>query len=221
MDRLDVWFQERGFTPWKFQLEAWSAFADGKSGLIHVPTGSGKTLAAFGGPLKSIHAKKGLQVLYLSPLRAVIRDIEKAITDIAHFIDPNLIIESRTGDTSARVRAKQSRRMPDILLTTPESFSLMLTRSDFQEQMKNLECVILDEWHELMSSKRGLQVELALSHLLPIVPSARVWALSGTISNLEEAAQVAVGLARKPVLISQTMKREVNIETIVPEDPLT
>jgi ATP-dependent Lhr-like helicase len=86
--------------------------------------------------------------------------------------------------------------------------------------VKNLNSIIIDEWHELMSSKRGLQVELALSHLLPLVPKARVWALSGTIANLEEAAQVAVGLQRKPILISQTMRREVKIETVVPEDPM-
>ena len=220
MTRLELWFKEQGFTPWKFQTDTWNAYLAEKSGLVHVPTGSGKTLAAFGGPFQTVKAKSGLQILYLSPLRAVIRDIQKAVTEVAAFVDPNLIVESRTGDTKANVRAKQSKRMPDILLTTPESLSLLLTRPDFREKTKTLTCIILDEWHELMSSKRGLQVELALSRLLPQVPNARVWALSGTISNLDEAAQVAVGLNRKPVLISQTMKREVIIDTLVPADPM-
>jgi ATP-dependent Lhr-like helicase len=220
MDRLSLWFKERGFTPFQFQTDTWNAYALGKSGLVHVPTGSGKTLAAFGGPLQEIRAHQGLQVLYLSPLRAVIRDVEKAIKEVASFIDPKIVVETKTGDTKASVRAKQSRRMPDILLTTPESLSLLLTRADFKEQIKNLKSVILDEWHELMSSKRGLQVELALSHLLPVVPEARVWALSGTISNLEEAAKVAVGMKRDPVLISQVMKRELQIDTLVPDDPM-
>lgn len=218
--KLETWFSAQGFTPSKFQTDTWDAFQQGQSGLVHVPTGSGKTLAAFGGPLSIIEARKGLQVLYLSPLRAVIRDVERAVKDVAQAIDPLILIESRTGDTSSSIRAKQAKRLPDVLLTTPESLSLLLTRPDFQNQVKNLKAIILDEWHELMSSKRGLQVELALSHLLPFAPDARVWALSGTIANLEEAAQTAVGIGRIPVLVSQPMKREIIIETIVPKNPL-
>jgi ATP-dependent Lhr-like helicase len=219
--RLAPWFQEKKFEPWPFQLSAWSAFLEGKSGLIHVPTGSGKTLAAFGGPLSLVQAEQGLQVLYISPLRAVIRDIERAVKEVAGTIDSKIIVESRTGDTTSRVRAKQTKRLPDVLLTTPESLCLLLTRDDFRERIKNLKSVILDEWHELMSSKRGLQVELALSHLLPRAKDARVWALSGTIANLKEAAQVAVGMDREPVLISQKMERAMNIHTVVPKDPLS
>lgn len=218
--QLLSWFQAKGYTPWKFQTDTWKAYAKGESGLIHVATGSGKTLAAFGGPLSEVKAKAGLQILYISPLRAVIRDIEKAVVEIAGVIDPNIIIETKTGDTSSKVRSRQTKRLPDILLTTPESFNLLLTRADFKSLVKNVKCVILDEWHELMSSKRGLQVELALSHLLPEVPEARVWAMSGTIANLEESAQVAVGMNRKPVIISHVMKREVKVTTQVPNDPM-
>jgi ATP-dependent Lhr-like helicase len=219
-DGLSNWFARRGLTPWSFQARAWDAYARGESGLIHVPTGSGKTLAAFGGPLRELKAKSGLQILYISPLRAVIRDVEKAVGEVVAQLEPSAILETKTSDTSAKIRARQSRRLPDILFTTPESLSLMLTRSDLLEQTKNLHSVILDEWHELMGTKRGLQVELALSHLLPKVPNARVWAMSGTLANLEEAAKAAVGLARAPVIISETMKREVEVQTIVPKDPL-
>ena len=219
--KLESWFASRGFTPWKFQTDTWNAYEKGESGLIHVPTGSGKTFAAFGGPLSEIQPKKGLQILYISPLRAVIRDIEKAVVDLAKFIHPDIIIETKTGDTSSKVRARQSKRLPDILLTTPESLSLLLTKSDLRNLTKNLRCVILDEWHELMGSKRGLQVELALSHLIPMSPDTRIWAMSGTLKNLEECARVAVGINRKPVFISQEFTREVHVTTIVPKNPLS
>lgn len=216
--RLHEWFSEKNFRPWPFQEETWKAYYKNQSGLVHVPTGSGKTLAAFGGPLSDLRAKVGLQILYISPLRAVIRDIEKAVIDVCRIVCPDAVIESRTGDTSSKIRARQAKRLPDILLTTPESLSLMLTRADFREKMKNLNAVILDEWHELLGSKRGVQVELALSHLRPIQPKMRVWALSGTIANLEEAARYAVGIGETAHLVSHAMKRPVRITTIVPED---
>jgi ATP-dependent Lhr-like helicase len=213
------WFRKKGFQPAKFQTEAWDAFDAGESGLLHVPTGSGKTLAAFGAPLSGLKAKKGLQVLYLSPLRAVIRDIELAVGDVCREVCPEAIIESRTGDTAAKIRARQVKRLPDVLLTTPESLSLLISKSDTLEKMKHLEAVILDEWHELMGSKRGVQVELALSHILAALPEVRVWALSGTIANLEEAAEYAVGMRRRPRVISHRMKRPIVIDTIAPSDP--
>jgi ATP-dependent Lhr-like helicase len=216
---LLAWFERKRYRPSKFQVEAWNAYDNGKSGLIHVPTGSGKTLAAFGAPLSHLKAKKGLQVLYLSPLRAVIRDIELAVDDVCREVCPEAIIESRTGDTAAKIRARQAKRLPDVLLTTPESLSLLISKSDSLEKMKNLQAVILDEWHELMGSKRGVQVELALSHILAALPDVRVWALSGTIANLEEAAEYAVGTRRQPTVISHKMDRPIVISTIAPEDP--
>jgi ATP-dependent Lhr-like helicase len=218
-EALLAWFHEKGYKPWPFQLEAWDGFDAGESGLIHVPTGSGKTLAAFGGPLSRLRARGGLQVLYLSPLRAVIRDIEVAVKEVCARICPDAVIETRTGDTASKVRARQVKRLPDVLLTTPESLSLLLTKADSLERMKGLRAILLDEWHELMGSKRGVQVELALSHVLPHVPEARVWALSGTISNLEEAAAYAVGGARTARIISHPMDRPVVIRTIAPDDP--
>lgn len=216
--RLRAWFTEKGFQPWPFQEELWKAYFEEESGLLHVPTGSGKTLAAFGGPLADLRAKAGLQVLYVSPLRAVIRDVEKAVLDVCRTVCPEAIIESRTGDTAAKVRARQAKRFPDVLLTTPESLSLMLTRPDFREKVKNLNAVILDEWHELLGSKRGVQVELALSHLRPIRPKMRVWALSGTIANLAEASRYAVGNHEAGRIISHPLNRPVRITTVVPQD---
>src|SRR4051812_2171513 len=126
MSKVSDWFKSRGFRPAPFQKETWKAYANGESGLVHVPTGSGKTLAAFGGPIQDLKPGAGLQILYLSPLRAVIRDVEKAVVVVCAFTSPGAVIESRTGDSAAKVRARQMKRLPDILLTTPESLSLLL-----------------------------------------------------------------------------------------------
>jgi hypothetical protein len=110
---LEDWFRKKGFKPWPFQTEAWDAFDAGDSGLIHVPTGSGKTLAAFGGPLSHLRARGGLQVLYLSPLRAVIRDIEVAVREVCDAICPEAIIETRTGDTAVIELIRRAIHDPD------------------------------------------------------------------------------------------------------------
>jgi ATP-dependent Lhr-like helicase len=107
--------------------------------------------------------------------------------------------------------------MPDILITTPESLSLMLSYPGAKELFKSLRAVILDEWHELMSSKRGTQTELSLSHLRSIRPNLQAWAVSATLGNVQEAAQVAVGLNTDPVVIKTNIKRKTVIKSILPE----
>lgn len=247
------WFAQQGWEPYPFQLEAWQAHAEGKSGLIHVPTGAGKTYAAYGGPLSDLinealdpatgelRRVEGLRILLITPLRAVSRDTALALAaPIADLglqasanrprasapegaatrakrssaeppspapaptpsrrspvlsTPPGLTIETRTGDTSASTRAKQKDRLPSVLVTTPESLSLLLTWPDAADRFKHLNTVIIDEWHELLSTKRGTQVELALARLRRFAPTVRTWALSATLQNLDEAAQAAVGHA--------------------------
>ncbi|HZI07627.1 MAG TPA: DEAD/DEAH box helicase, partial [Archangium sp.] len=115
------WFREKGWEPFPFQLETWEAYAQGRSGLIHVPTGAGKTYAAYMGPLADVahHRQKGLQILYVTPLRAVSRDIELALNAPLVALDTDITVESRTGDTSASVRRRQRERLPEVLITTP------------------------------------------------------------------------------------------------------
>lgn len=232
VDAVRAWFGTRGWKPFPFQEEAWDAYARGESGLVNVPTGAGKTYAAYGGPLAELidEARElargrvsGLRVLYLSPLRAVARDVEAAlrlpIEELG--LGKRARVESRTGDTSSSVRARQRKELPQVLITTPESLSLLLTYPESAGLFEGLRCVILDEWHELMSSKRGTQTELAMARLRVLAPGMRTWALSATLANLEEAAGTAVGSGNAARVIRARIDRPVVIETVIPERPET
>lgn len=228
------WFATFGWKPFAFQAAAWEAYLAGKSGLIHVPTGAGKTYAAYGGPLAELieqascgELSPGLAVLYVTPLRAVARDIQLAMElplrdlGILHsgkgaLSGKKVLVESRTGDTKASVREKQKERLPHVMVTTPESLTLLLTRRDCMELLKGVRCVILDEWHELLSSKRGTQTELALARLRRCAPGARTWALSATIENVKQAAEIAVGVHDVPVIVKSELARPVVIESLLP-----
>lgn len=228
IERVRTWFRGRGWKPFAFQEEAWGAFLAGESGLIHVPTGAGKTFAAFGGPLARLAEEgrngdaqaRGLRVLYVTPLRAVARDIEAAIKEIAGDVAGWARVESRTGDTKQSVRARQRKELPEVLVTTPESLCLLLSREDVRERFRDVEAVIVDEWHELLSSKRGTQVELALARVRGLAPGVRTWAMSATLENIEEAAQGVVGLGRAARIVTAKIERRVVIETVLPDEEL-
>jgi len=212
------YFTTRGWQPLTFQAETWAAYLAGRSGLVQVPTGSGKTYAAVMGPIAEMLANPtdGLQLLYLTPLRALSRDIEQAIAAPIAAMGWGITVESRTGDTSASRRTQQLKQMPNILITTPESLAVMLSYPDGAKRFGHLQAVILDEWHELISSKRGTQTELCLAYLRTLRPHLRTWALSATLGNLEEAAQTAVGLGTEPVILRSTLKRKTVIQSILP-----
>lgn len=211
-------FKAKGLTPLDFQEKTWQAYVQGKSGLIQVPTGSGKTFAATLAPIADMLAQpsKGLKLLYLTPLRAVSRDIEKALSDALEQIAPDLRVESRTGDTKQSARKRQIKDMPDILLTTPESLSVLLSYKGASKLFGGLRTVVVDEWHELLSTKRGTQTELCLARLRTLAPELRTWAMSASISNLNEAARAATGL-EKPLIVRSSLKRKIQIQSILPE----
>lgn len=213
------WFAKQGWQPLPFQLETWQAYLAGRSGLIQVPTGSGKTYGVVMGAIADmLHTpRKGLQILYLTPLRALSRDIEQAIRRPIEEMDWSLKVESRTGDTSASRRTSQMKKMPDVLITTPESLSVMLSYSGAAERFQSLRLVVLDEWHELLSSKRGTQTELCLAHLRSLQPMLQTWAVSATLGNVEQAAQTAVGVGVEPVIVSADLQRKTVIKSILPE----
>lgn len=213
------WFEQQGWQPLTFQQNAWAAYLSGKSGMIQVPTGSGKTYAAVMGAIADMLQAPGdgLKLLYITPLRALSRDIEQSIRRPIEDMGWPIRVESRTGDTSSSRKSRQLKSMPDILITTPESLSVMLSYKDTQARFQTLRGVILDEWHELLSSKRGTQLELCLSHLRTINPTMRTWAVSATLGNLPEAAQTAVGLGVQPVIIQSNLQRETVIRSILPE----
>jgi ATP-dependent helicase Lhr and Lhr-like helicase len=207
VEQLREWFKRRGWTAFPFQHEAWEAYLAGQSGLIHAATGTGKTYAAWLGPLIEWKVENNagvcanerplieppLRVLWITPLRALAADTEAALRAPLRDLEIPWSVESRTGDTPTSVRARQRNRLPTALLTTPESLSLLLSRSDAESLFSDLRAVVVDEWHELMATKRGVQTELALARLRRWRPNLRTWGLSATIGNLETAMRTLLG----------------------------
>lgn len=208
------WLAERGWAALSFQREVWKHYLVGQSGLVHSATGTGKTLAAWWGPLlewitehgepapRSVPGAKKvrraaappLRVLWITPLRALAADTLQSLDAPLRDLALPWTLESRTGDTAPGQRARQGRRLPTALVTTPESLTLLLTRADAAEAFASLRAVVVDEWHELMGTKRGVQTELALARLRTLAPAARTWGLSATIGNLDDARDALLGI---------------------------
>ena len=207
-----------GWQPQAFQRQVWHHFLAGKSGILQVPTGAGKTYGAFMGPLAALHADPGpgLQILYISPLRAMSRDIEAALHQPIQDLDWPYKVAARTGDTSAQLRQRQRNNLPHILITTPESLTVMISYPESKRLFRSLRAIILDEWHELMGSKRGAQTELALAYLRQCSPRLQTWALSATIGNLQGAAAAAVGSEQPDTVVKADIKRPLMLETLLP-----
>ena len=218
---IESWFKLKGWTPSQFQRESWRAYLQGESGLIQVPTGSGKTLAAVMGPIARMlseqQQRNGIQLLYITPLRALSRDLTLAIREPIDAMGWPIGVGTRNGDTTSSERTKQLKTPPNILVTTPESLSVLLGNKKAIDLFKNLKTVILDEWHELMGSKRGTQTELALSWLRMQSPKLQTWALSATIGNPDQASEHALGNRTKTRLINAAPKRKTTIKSIIPE----
>ena len=206
--RATDWLATRGHQPFPFQLEVWQAIAEGRSGLLHATTGAGKTLAVwlgalmrFAPPALAHQAPAAIEseatadpakappltVLWLTPMRALAADTLRALRGPLADLAPHWTSGLRTGDTASGERAAQSRRLPTVLVTTPESLSLLLARADAREALQSVQLVVADEWHELLGSKRGVQVQLALARLSGWNPQLRVWGMSATLGNLQEA----------------------------------
>ncbi|WP_373531924.1 ligase-associated DNA damage response DEXH box helicase [Vampirovibrio sp.] len=215
---LRGWFKTLGFHPFPFQEEAWAQFRAGNSGLIHVPTGAGKTYAAYLGPLSDLieNPAHGLRILIITPLRALSRDMEKALEAPIQALGLPFRVESRTGDTSSTQRTRQRKQLPQILITTPESLNLLLSYEDAPQRFSGLQAVIVDEWHDLMTSKRGIQMELALARLRRFSPTLRTWALSATMANLQDAAQRAIGVNKTAVVVAARLERPIVIDALIP-----
>ena len=137
--KLNAFFQSRDWKPFSFQKKTWLAYLQGKSGLVHAPTGTGKTFAVWMPPLmewieeqntKTKSIQPGLRVLWLTPLRALVEDTTRSLLEVVEGIGLPWTVESRTGDTSGTIKAKQRRKFPSALVTTPESLSLLLSYPD-------------------------------------------------------------------------------------------
>src|SRR5689334_7689272 len=192
--RLEAWFAGNGWRAFDFQREVWNAYLRGESGLVHSATGSGKTLAAWLGALAEWMGEgksdtPPLRVLWITPMRALAGDTRLSLERAIEGLELPWTVGLRTGDTSSAERARQARRLPSALVTTPESLSLMLSQADAREKLSELRLVVVDEWHELLGSKRGVMTELGLARLRKWNPGLRVWGLSATLGNIEEAAE--------------------------------
>ncbi|WP_119291808.1 ligase-associated DNA damage response DEXH box helicase [Azohydromonas sediminis] len=221
----EAWFAARGWTPFDFQRRVWAAMAAGASGLLHATTGSGKTHAAWLGALQRA-AELGvpmrgtappLGLLWLTPMRALAADTVRALREPLADLAPAWSVGLRTGDTPAAERARQDRRLPTALVTTPESLSLLLTRADARERLRGVHTVVVDEWHELIGNKRGVQVQLALARLKRWNPALVTWGLSATLGNLDEAMHTLVGAGG--TLVQGRLDKPLVIDTLLPHEP--
>ena len=209
-----------GYTPLPFQREVWQGLAEGRSGLLHAGTGAGKTYAVWGGALAGLTVGAGLQVLWVTPMRALAQDTRQALERLATPVRPGLRVECRTGDTSSSVKSRQDRQPPEVLVTTPESLCVMLSRAEALAQLRKVQLVVADEWHELLGTKRGVQLQLALT-ALPGMP--RVWGISATLADPAQALAVLthrLGAEPTPApqLVQAPRDKAVRIDTLLPPD---
>ena len=233
---LAAWFAARGWTPARFQREVWRRYARGESGLVHTPTGSGKTLAAIGGPLiealrrqravRGVATKKTrraaapprrLTVLWITPLRALAMDTLRALRTPIDDLGLDWQVALRTGDAGARDKRLARSGRVDVLVTTPESLALLLSYPDAAQNFAHLRMIIVDEWHELVGNKRGVLLQLGLARLRALSPSLRLWGLSATLGNLEEARDVLLPHAPRSAIVSSPLPRAVAVDTLLPD----
>ncbi len=213
---VDAWFADRGWKVFPFQKAVWRAAQAGQSGLLHANTGAGKTYAVwFAALLRGKKKGPGLRVLWITPMRALAADTQRVLEESAAVLAPAWTIGARTGDTTSAERTRQAKALPTALITTPESLSLLLSHATAQQQFANIDMVIVDEWHELMGSKRGVQVQLALARLRHWRGELVVWGLSATMGNLAQAQDVLLGEA-SGMLVEGDLRKEIRVDTLIP-----
>jgi ATP-dependent Lhr-like helicase len=235
------WYKQKKWHQFAFQSDMEAAYLGGSSGLLNAPTGSGKTFALFL-PFLADYINKhpdsyttqknsGLLMLWITPLRALTNDIKKAMQEVCDEIGIPWKIATRTGDTPAAEKAALKKKLPEVLLTTPESLHLMLAQKEYPKIFQGLQVVVIDEWHELLGTKRGVQVELGLSKLKALsrqsygVPTQdcqlKIWGISATIGNLEQAADVLLGNDFPPdkiTMVRANLEKKLVIKSVIPND---
>ena len=219
--QIENWFEKQHWNVFDFQKEVWNTILSGQSGLLHASTGSGKTYAVWMGIIlrlyeQKVNALKGLKVLWITPMRALAQDTLVSLKKPLEDLNLSLNIGLRTSDTSASIRRKQQQCLPDVLITTPESLSLLLSLKNSKQLFKHLKHVVVDEWHELMGNKRGVQCELALTRLNQWHPNLQIFGLSATFSNVEHALKHLCG--SKPAKIIKGLKQSaLNLQILEPK----
>lgn len=223
----EQWFNARDWKVFPFQRETWEACLEGYSGILNAPTGSGKTYALLTPVLLDYIERKrafsgerpeGIQAIWVCPIRALSKEILQSAEELIEGLGLSWTAGIRTGDTGQTERKNQLKSPPNILITTPESIHVMMCSKGYDKLFSTLRFLIADEWHELMGSKRGVQLELALSRMRAINPDLQTWGISATIGNMEESMDVLLGAARrgKCKLIKAAIKKEIIVESVIP-----
>ena len=217
------WLEVEGKTPFTFQLNTWKFYHKGYSGMVVAPTGFGKTYSVFLGVLidfmnNAEMQQKGLKLVWISPIRSLAKDLAKAMQDAVNSIGLDWTVETRNGDTDPKQKERQTKQMPDVLIVTPESLHLMLAQKKRAQFFKNLQCIVVDEWHELLGSKRGVMVELAVAYLQHNVKNMRVWGITATIGNVDEAMNVLLSHSKLTKKIVATEKKQIEIIPVYPDE---
>lgn len=228
------WLAAKELQPFAFQEEAWRAYQEGRSGLVNAPTGYGKTFSLFLGVVIDWidkhprdyrkKTKNGLQMLWITPLRALAKDIGRAMEEVLQELDIPWQVGIRSGDTPTAVRQQQKKQMPEVMIITPESIHVLMAQKEYPRLFSGLHTIVADEWHELLGSKRGVMVELAMSRLKGLTrkagrPPLRIWGISATIGNLDEALEVLLGRPDpEAVIIRAKLKKKIALESVLPDE---
>ncbi|WP_051230449.1 ligase-associated DNA damage response DEXH box helicase [Epilithonimonas caeni] len=214
---------DKGISPFKFQIQTWQKFGNGYSGMVVAPTGFGKTYSVFLALISDFlnhpdQYKNGLKMIWITPLRSLSKDIAKAMQEAIDEIGLDWTVGVRNGDTDPKVRQQQVKNMPEILVATPESLQLLLGQKNHQRFFTNLQTIVVDEWHELLGSKRGVLVELGISQLRKYVPKMKIWGISATIGNLDEAMQVLIPYNIKKTKVTAKEHKKIEILPVFPDE---
>ena len=225
---IAAWFEGRGWRVRRHQWEMLEAADAGKHAMLVADTGAGKTLAGFLPTLADFTPSRldggkppeGLHTLYVSPLKALAHDVQRNLVTPVEEMGLGLRIETRSGDTPSDRKKRQRARPPHVLLTTPESLSLLLSYEDSFELFKGLKRVVVDEVHAFATQKRGDLLALALSRLQAIAPDMQRAALSATVADPEGfAAWIAPwGDMDAVALVEGEEGAEPQLEILLPDE---
>jgi ATP-dependent Lhr-like helicase len=223
LEKGEAWFKSLGWSAFPYQIDAWKSYLAGYSGMVNAPTGSGKTYSLMVPILlDSVDPgkprRKGPRAIWITPIRALGKEIELSANRAIEGLNVRCKVGVRTGDTSVRERARQLENPPDFLITTPESLHLLLAQKHYREYFSQMKVLVADEWHELMGSKRGVQVELALSRLKSIAPGLKIWGISATIGNMDQSLNVLLGNdERKSKIVRSNIEKKIEVRSIYPD----
>ncbi len=235
---ISEWLAAKNQQPFAFQKKTWQHILNKESGLVNAPTGCGKTFSVFLGALidfinhhpddyTSIK-NSGLQLLWITPLRALAKDVGRAMEEVIDELGLPWKIGIRNGDTPTAERTRQKNNMPEVLIITPESLHLLLAQKDYPAFFSALKIIAVDEWHELLGSKRGVQVELAVSRLAAMSDNEKlknqnskfkIWGISATIGNMEQAKEVLLApLKNAGVIVNAGMNKKIEVQSVFPDE---